>query len=262
MYEWSLSDPRKLAWAGTIWSALTSPVIVSRDFPRAKDSGDTFSSVGPSACGQTSTHIKIVDVTCQEICVFCFKRFYLASEFIRHTPKHPDDESVKSIFMRDTSQMLRDRVAGELEAKQKSSKRAWRDATLDQNMARAKKARQNAVDFRSIDSQIHLGDQRSMEHANPYHLESATMFQFAAPLELEHQQAQLLDTNFTDPHATVLYPTDLEQAAQMSADLDNFDAPVYAILSGPPIWSSQTGWIQEVPGGDTLNNGQLYHQVS
>lgn len=239
-----------------------NPVLASMDFLRAKDFGDTFSSVCPSASRRFFTHVGNVDVQCQEVCVYCFKRFRLASEFIRHAPQHHDDGSVKSIFMRDMSQILRNRVATELEATQKSNKRAWKEAAVDQSISRGKKARLNDVDVRTIDSQIHLGNQMSMKQVHSYHLEGSEVQHFAPSLELEHQQTRLLGTKFSNLPATTLYPTDLGQAAQMSVELDNFDAPVYAILSGPPIWSSQTGWVQEVQGGDTLNSGEIYHHVS
>jgi hypothetical protein len=80
-------------------------------------------------------HIRI-----EEVCVFCFKIFRLASEFIRHTEdNHKEETGRRATFMQATLEELRGRINDELNAaktvrqpfktSESSRKRNW-DATI------------------------------------------------------------------------------------------------------------------------------------
>ena len=47
------------------------------------------------------------DVTCEEVCVYCFKVFRLVRDFIRHAEQHDDIAERKSAYLKNTCDELR-----------------------------------------------------------------------------------------------------------------------------------------------------------
>lgn len=89
-------------------------------------------------------NISSTDVTCEEVCVFCFKMFRLASEFMRHAEgNHRDATGRKATYMRTTCDELGRRVDSELAKSaylsagvdSRSKKRGWEAAGMDPGMS-------------------------------------------------------------------------------------------------------------------------------
>ena len=103
------------------------------------------------------------DVSCEEVCVCCFKVFRLASEYVRHSDSHKDAGETKMTYMRKMCDELKERVARELDhslAEGKtllgsivsgSNKRASWAAGLDAKTSGAQRVKLSEVDITTAD---------------------------------------------------------------------------------------------------------------
>jgi uncharacterized C2H2 Zn-finger protein len=91
-----------------------------------------------------------IDVVCEEVCVFCFKVYRTASEFIRHVKDaHEEMTGMKADYMRNRYKEVDCRVVSELAEKIKAAaaavKRRWEDiADGEHKFRRVKRVAQSA----------------------------------------------------------------------------------------------------------------------
>ncbi|KAI0388407.1 hypothetical protein F5Y17DRAFT_221782 [Xylariaceae sp. FL0594] len=188
-----------------------------------------------------------LDVTCEEVCVCCFKVFRLTSELLRHAEKHADVGGRKTTYIKKTCDELREHSDKQLDLALiqglpgggESRKRKWEVAALGSETS--------IIEDTTITNQPHLPDTTRDE---PLHPQSTDVEPAVAQTRLTAQSLTALPplANMVEtPGAYAGMSYSMDAQAHDRDFLQTFDAPILQMMNGVPTWM-MTRWMTEGHG--------------
>ncbi|KAJ5938335.1 hypothetical protein N7466_001469 [Penicillium verhagenii] len=231
------------------------PVTEQNHFRKCRGSGGIFNSAS-AIFSDTLLAINFhTDVTCEEVCVCCFKVFRLVSEFVRHAAKHNGTCERKWTFIRKTSDELREKSDKQLALamSQYSSrvvvgkKRKWDVANLGFDISGAR-AETDRIGMTALDKSfcyINEGDSLHQLHSARIEL-SAAPNPTQSPITLPRLaiMADPINPSSTPSmFAEEIYFNPAEGQNQGLDLLQDFDAPILQIMNSIPALT--TGWAAQ-----------------
>ncbi|KAL4935213.1 hypothetical protein BDV06DRAFT_133404 [Aspergillus oleicola] len=203
------------------------------------------------------------DVTCEEVCVCCFKVFRLVSEFIRHAEKHDGECERKREFIKKTCVELREQSDKQLDLAMSQcrsevvvgKKRRWDVAALASDISGAR-TEFDGVAMADLDQtlrQLNEGDRIEL---------SAPLVPTQSPITLPRQatMAGLINPSRSPNMSTEEIYFNLGEGQPQGLDLlQDFDAPILQIMNSVPALT--TGWATQHDFVDiTTTEVAAYHE--
>ncbi|EED23192.1 hypothetical protein TSTA_066410 [Talaromyces stipitatus ATCC 10500] len=192
-------------------------------------------------------------VTCEEVCVCCFKVFRTVSEFIRHADKHDGAGERKQAFIKKTCDELRDQSDKQLALATSQSrsvvvageKRTWDVAALSSEFLEA----QPQLDRTGVKTlnHHHITEGDSLNHLDPTCIGlSAPPISMQSPMVIPRLTMTTKPVNNnSSPHMSTegVYFNTGEGQIQGLDLLQDFDAPILQIMNSVPALTA--GWTVE-----------------
>ncbi|KAK0628275.1 hypothetical protein B0T17DRAFT_148351 [Bombardia bombarda] len=200
------------------------------DDPATCDNGLDDSNNGPTSIhgGTTSSGQHLCPrneyVSCEKVCVCCFKVLRLASEYIRHADKHKDAHGAELTYITAVCAELCEHVDQELDRSlAEHKKRAWDTADLDLVASEARRPRLDKTDG----------------------------------MNANHSRPQHINAGFADISVEAFYANSMEESSTY------FDAPILSILNFPPasiLLTDHPQWMPEDHSTKHPNVGNVYRE--
>lgn len=210
------------------------------------------------------------DVTCEEVCVCCFKVFRLVSEFIRHAERHDGACERKRSFIKKTCDELRQESDKQLALAVSQcpsgvvvgKKRRWDVAALDSEISGAQ-AEYDGIRMTALDQNPRHLNEDGIRQLSAARIElPAPSISTQSPISLPRlgpiTDSVSASSSPNMPTEEVYFNTGEGQTQGLDL-LQDFDAPILQIMNSVPALTA--GWGAENDIVDITTEAAAYHTL-